>query len=97
MKIHSTSIESQWNGKCRQQPQCKVMQSYQYNNVLWERLILCRISGTLAMKEKKYIFYFCYILYLIKQIFEKCSYVNPISLSEYFSGSIKIFYTMYKE
>lgn len=56
MKIHSTSIESQWNGKCRQQPQCKVMQSYQYNNVLWERLILCRISGTLAMKENKLFF-----------------------------------------
>lgn len=63
MKIHSASIESQWNGKCRQQPQCKVMQSYQYNKCLMERLILCRISGTLAMKEKK--LFFISVIYCI--------------------------------
>lgn len=69
MKIHSTSIESQWNGKCRQQPQCKVMQSYQYNNVLWKGLF-CVEFLELSNERKKIIFYFCYILYLIKQILE---------------------------
>lgn len=94
MKIHSTSIESQWNGKCHQQPQCKVMQSYQYNNVLWKGLF-CAVFLELSNERKKIIFYFCYILYLIKQILKV--QLRKSNLSEYFSGSIKIFYTMYKE
>lgn len=46
-------------------------------------------------RKKKKLF----LLYTVsdKTDFGKLSYVNPISLSEYFSGSIKIFYTMYKE